>query len=66
MKLNTIQVSIFKKLSKEMNMDVDSYLFKYSEQFIGVHKRSLAELSEKEGDIWINKAYVDSLKDVKF
>ena len=66
MKLNTIQISILKKLSKEANLDVDHYIYTYSEKFLAVRKSSLTELSEEDGDIWINKAYVDSLKNVKF
>ncbi len=62
--LNSIQVSIFKKFSKAMNLDVDSYIYEYSLEFIGVRRNALEELSEQEGDVWINKAYVDSLKDV--
>ncbi|WP_319778392.1 hypothetical protein [Maridesulfovibrio sp.] len=47
-----------------MNLDVDSYIYEYSLEYIGVRRNALEELSEQEGDVWINKAYVDSLKDV--
>ncbi len=63
MKLNTIQVSIFKKLSKEKGLEVDYYVEKYSTEFINLQRNRLEELSEEEGDEWINKAYLISLSD---
>lgn len=62
MKLNSIQIAIFKKLSNETNLDVDNYISKYSLIFLGISKNNLAELSQQEGDIWISKAYVASLE----
>ena len=64
MELNSIQVAIFNNLSNEAGLDVDSYISRYSMEFIGISKKSLVELSKQEGDIWINKAYVASLEDI--
>jgi|GEM_PF-1864942 hypothetical protein len=64
MNLNKIQVAILNKLSKEAGLDVDSYVKKYSLEFICVQKNYLDDLSEEEGDEWINKSYILSLKDV--
>ncbi len=63
MKLNIIQVSIFKKLSKEDGLEVDSYVEKNSIEFINIQRDRLEDLSEEEGDEWINKAYLISLSD---
>ncbi|SMF16801.1 hypothetical protein SAMN06295933_1992 [Desulfovibrio gilichinskyi] len=63
MKLNIIQVSIFKKLSKEKGLEVDSYVEKYSMEFINLQRNKLEDLSEEEGDEWINKEYLISLSD---
>lgn len=63
MKLNRIQVEIFKQLSGEMGTDVDSYIKDTSMEFIGVQRDRLEDLSEEEGDTWINKMYVLSLAD---
>lgn len=65
MKLNSIQVSIFKKLSKEKGLEVDFYIKKYAVEFINVHRDLLQDLSEEEGDEWINKAYLMSLSDTE-
>lgn len=61
MNLNRIQISIFKKLSKERNLEVDSYIKEYAMEFIDVQRDRLQGLSEEEGDMWINKAYFLSL-----
>jgi hypothetical protein len=52
---------IFKKLSKEKDLDADSYIKKYSMEFIGIQRNGLQDLDEEEGDMWINKAYLLSL-----
>ena len=62
MKLNRIQESIFKKLSKDKDLEVDEYIQQYSMEFIGSKREKLEALSEEEGDEWINKAYLLSLK----
>lgn len=61
MKLNRIQQQIFKKLSKELNLTEDQYIEKYSIEYIEVQRTTLDDLSEAEGDTWINKAYLQSL-----
>jgi len=61
MKLNRIQILIFKKLSKEKDLEVDVYIKQYSVEFIDNQRDRLQDLSETEGDMWINKAYVLSL-----
>ena len=63
MKLNRIQVAIFKQLSEEIGADVDSYIKDTSMEFIGVQRDRLEDLTEEEGDTWINKTYILSLVD---
>lgn len=62
MNLNRIQVSIFKKLSQEQNLDADAYIEKYSMEFLGIQRESLESLSEEEGDCWIDRSYLISLE----
>ncbi|HAR33085.1 MAG TPA: hypothetical protein DCR95_03060 [Desulfobacter sp.] len=61
MKLNRIQIMIFKKLSKEKGLDADDYIQQYSMEFICMQRDSLQDLSEEEGDNWIHRAYLLSL-----
>ena len=61
MKLNRIQVQIFKKLSQEKGLDVDAYIQKHALECIGEQRNRIQDLSEEEGDMWINKAYLESL-----
>ncbi len=61
MNLNSIQISIFKKLSKDEGMEVDAYIKENSMEFIEVQRNGLSELTEEDGDAWINKAYIISL-----
>lgn len=61
MKLNRIQVMIFEKLSKEKGLEADDYIKQNSVKFIDVQRDGLQDLSEEEGDLWINKAYFLSL-----
>jgi len=61
MKLNRIQIQIFKKLSKEKNLEIDQYIQQYSQEYLCLQKQRLDELSEEEGDSWISKAYLQSL-----
>ena len=63
MNLNRIQVAIFDKLSKDKGLEVDAYIKQYSMEFICLERDSLQDLSEEEGDTWINKAYYMSLSD---
>lgn len=60
MKLNRIQVQIFKNMSNELEMDLEEYLIKFSEENINRSISSLEELTEKEADSWITKAYLKS------
>ena len=59
--LNRIQIKIFEKLSKDKGLAPDDFIKEYSCEFIGVPKERLEDLSEEEGDVWINKAYLMSL-----
>ncbi|WP_027179432.1 hypothetical protein [Maridesulfovibrio bastinii] len=61
MNLNRIQISIFKNLSKEKELEVDIYVKKHALEFIGVQRDCIEDLSEEEGDAWINKAYIISI-----
>ncbi|WP_020586022.1 hypothetical protein [Desulfobacter curvatus] len=61
MKLNRIQIMIFKKLSNEKGLDADDYIRQYSMEFICMQRDSLQDLSEEEGDNWIHRAYLLSM-----
>lgn len=61
MKLNRIQQQIFRKLGKEKGLEIDEYIKQHSMEFLEAQRDSLEHLSEKEGDCWINKAYLQSL-----
>jgi len=62
MKLNRIQIKIFEKLSSEKGLETDAFIKRYSLEFIGIQRDRLQDLSEEEGDMWINKAYLLSLQ----
>jgi hypothetical protein len=61
MKLNRIQIKIFEKLSREKGLETDAFIEQYSCEFIGTQRDRLQDLSEEEGDKWINRAYLLSL-----
>jgi len=61
MQLNRIQIKILEKLSKEKELEANDYIKHYSMEFIDVQRSGLEDLSEEEGDNWINKAYLLSL-----
>lgn len=61
MELNRLQIQIFKKLSKELNLEIEDYLLRFSEEYICRASQTLDDLTEEEGDTWITKAYLDSL-----
>jgi hypothetical protein len=61
MKLNRIQIMIFKKLGREKGLDADAYVQNHAVEYIGEQRDRLQDLSEEEGDRWINKAYLASL-----
>lgn len=42
-------------------MELEEYLFKFSGEYIDRVIRTLEELTEKEGDTWITKTYLESL-----
>jgi hypothetical protein len=52
---------IFKKLSKDAGLEPDAFIEQNSMEFIGIQRDRLEDLSEEEGDMWINKAYLLSL-----
>jgi hypothetical protein len=52
---------IFEKLSKEKGIETDAFIKQYSMEFIAIQRDRLQDLSEEEGDIWINRAYLSSL-----
>nr|WP_320012519.1 hypothetical protein [uncultured Desulfobulbus sp.] len=62
MKLNRIQIQILKKLSQERNLDIDAYIQQFSQEFLGIPKKCLDELSEAEADAWIHNAYMATLR----
>ena len=61
MALNRLQIQIFKKLSSELNLEIEDYLLKFSRQYISRDINKLTDLTEKEGDSWITKTYLESL-----
>lgn len=61
MGLNRLQIQIFKNLSSELNLEIEDYLLKFSEKYIRRATKTLDDLTEKEGDTWITKAYLESL-----
>lgn len=61
MQLNRIQQQIFKKLSKDEQLEPDQYIAKHSQRFIGEKIEKLEDLTEEQGDSWITKAYIKSL-----
>ena len=61
MQLNRIQMQIFKKLSADKGLEVDAYIKQYSQHFLSVDKERMDQMTEEEGDAWIEKAYIQSL-----
>lgn len=61
MGLNRLQIQILKKLSSEQNLEVEEYLCTFSKQYIDRTSKTLDDLTEKEGDTWITKTYLESL-----
>ncbi|WP_163340509.1 hypothetical protein [Desulfopila sp. IMCC35008] len=61
MHLNRIQIQIFEKLSSELNLEMEDYLFRFSKENISRTIKKLDDLTEKEADTWITKAYLKSL-----
>jgi hypothetical protein len=61
MGLNRLQTQIFKKLSSALNLEIEDYLLRFSKEYILRDIKTLGDLTEKEGDTWITKAYLESL-----
>ncbi len=61
MGLNRLQIQIFTKLSSEKKLEIEDYLRTFSKQYIDRTTMTLEDLTEKEGDTWITKAYLESL-----
>lgn len=61
MKLNRIQIQILTKLSRDLELDMKEYLARFSQKYTGRVINELDELTEREGDTWITKAYLESL-----
>lgn len=61
MGLNRLQVQIFRKLSSDLNLEIEEYLLRFSSEYIQRSVTTLDELTEDEGDAWITKAYLKSL-----
>lgn len=62
MKSNRMQIQILRKLSNELNLEMEEYLFRFSKEYICRVIKTLEELTEQEADTWITKAYLESLK----
>jgi len=62
MQINRIQLAIIKKMAKEQNLELDVFIAKFSQQYLGRTIPTLAELSEEDADRWINTAYLESLE----
>jgi hypothetical protein len=61
MGLNRLQIQILKKLSSDLNLEMEDYLLKFSKEYICRGIKTLDDLTEKEADDWITKAYLKSL-----
>ncbi len=61
MGLNRLQIQIFKKLSSALNLEIEDYLLSFSKEYILRDIKTLGDLTEKEGDAWITKAYLELL-----
>lgn len=61
MGLNRLQIQIFKNLSSTLNLEIEDYLARFSQEYIFRDIKTLTDLTEQEGDTWITKAYLESL-----
>jgi hypothetical protein len=61
MLINRIQKRIFAQLCERLNMDRDEYVRAHSLHYLGRLVSSLENLTEEDGDVWIARAYVQSL-----
>ncbi|WP_136807325.1 hypothetical protein [Desulfosediminicola flagellatus] len=60
--MNRIQLQIFTQLGSQQQMEPDQYVAAFSMKYIGKTVNTLTDLSEEEADIWIHKAYEESLQ----
>ena len=61
MGLNRIQIQIFKKLSSDLKLETEEYLQQFSKEYIQRTVNTLDDLTEAEADVWITRAYLESL-----
>ena len=61
MGLNRLQIQILKKMSSDLNLEMEDYLQRFSKEYLHRVIKTLEELSEQEADTWITKAYLKSL-----
>ena len=61
MLINRIQARIFRQLCARQHMDRDEYVRAYSEHYLGKLVVCLENLTEEDGDLWITRAYLQSL-----
>jgi hypothetical protein len=62
MNINKIQLAIFTKMAKEKSVEIDEFIEKFSNHYLGKTVRGVDQLLEEEADTWINKAYLESLE----
>jgi hypothetical protein len=61
MLINRIQTRIFAELGERMNMDRNEYVRTHSLHYLGRIVAGLEDLTEEDGDLWIARAYIQSL-----
>jgi hypothetical protein len=61
MLINRIQARIFAQLCERLNMDRDEYVRAHSRHYLGRLVSGLESLTEEDGDLWITRAYMQSL-----
>lgn len=61
MPLNRIQQRIFSQLCAARNMVGDAYIATYCREYLDKDVSCLAELTEEDADIWITRAYLQTL-----
>ena len=60
-KMNRIQQAIFKQFATRHKLELNEFIQTYSAQYIGTQLDSIDDITEEDADIWINKAYLESL-----
>jgi hypothetical protein len=61
MPINRIQARIFTQFGEHLNMDRDEYVRTHSQHYLGRTVAGLDNLTEEDGDLWIARAYMQSL-----